>query len=77
MWHTNCGDQTLEGAEARLFAEVLWDFVCELEVEGVIKGVRYIFSLFHEILERINHLKPDFCKIIQVVRRKLSSVKSW
>ena len=21
MWHTNCGDRTLEGAEARLFAE--------------------------------------------------------
>jgi len=33
MWHTNCGDQTLEGAEARLFAEALWDFVSELEVD--------------------------------------------
>ena len=33
MWHTNCGDRTLEGAEARLFAEALWDFVSELEVE--------------------------------------------
>jgi len=25
MWHTNCGDRTLEGAEASLFAEALWD----------------------------------------------------
>ena len=33
MWHTNCWDRTLEAAEARLFAEALWDFVCELEVE--------------------------------------------
>lgn len=33
MWHTNCGDRTLEGAEARLFAETLWDFVCELQVD--------------------------------------------
>jgi len=33
MWHTNCGDRTLAGAEARLFAEALWDFVQELEVD--------------------------------------------
>ena len=32
MWHTNNGDRTLEGAEARLFAEALWGFVSELEV---------------------------------------------
>ena len=32
MWHTDCGDRTLGGAEARLFAEALWDFVSELEV---------------------------------------------
>jgi hypothetical protein len=32
MWHTNCGDRTLDGAEARLFAEALWDFVSVLEV---------------------------------------------
>jgi len=25
MWHTNCGDRILEGAEAGLFAETLWD----------------------------------------------------
>ena len=25
MWHTNCRDRTLEGAEPRLFAETLWD----------------------------------------------------
>ncbi len=33
MWHTNNGDRTLDGAEARLFAEALWDFVFELEVD--------------------------------------------
>jgi len=33
MWHTDCGDRTLDGAEARLFAETLWDFVQELEVD--------------------------------------------
>ncbi len=33
MWHTDCGDRTLDGAEARLFAETLWDFVSELEVD--------------------------------------------
>ena len=33
MWHTNCGDRTLEGAEASLFAEALWDFVSELTVD--------------------------------------------
>ena len=31
MWHTDCGDRTLDGAEARLFVEALWDFVSELE----------------------------------------------
>lgn len=31
MWHTNNGDRTLEGAEARVFAHALWDFVQELE----------------------------------------------
>jgi len=33
MWHTNSGDRTLECAGARLFAEALWDFVSELEVD--------------------------------------------
>ena len=33
MWHTNTGDRTLDGAEARLFAEALWDFLSELAVE--------------------------------------------
>ena len=33
MWHTNNGDRTLEGAEARVFAETLWEFVCEMEVD--------------------------------------------
>ena len=35
MWHTNTGDRTLEGAEARLFAEALWDCASILqESEG-------------------------------------------
>ena len=33
MWHTNNGDRTLEGVEARLFAEAIWSFVQELEIE--------------------------------------------
>jgi hypothetical protein len=31
MWHTNTGDRTLEGAEARLFAAALWDCATILE----------------------------------------------
>ena len=31
MWHTNTGDRTLEGAEAKLFALALWDFAMILE----------------------------------------------
>lgn len=31
MWHTNTGDRTLEGPEARLFAEALWDCATILE----------------------------------------------
>ena len=27
MWRTSCGDRTLEGAEAKLFAESLWDLI--------------------------------------------------
>ena len=33
MWHTGNGDRVLEGAEARLFAEALWDFITELEAD--------------------------------------------
>ena len=56
MWHTNCGDRTLDGAEARLFAEALWDFICELEVDegdfdvGAVKsGVQ--FSKFNTTVQ--------------------------
>ena len=45
MWHTNGGDRTLEGGEARLFAEALWDFVCEMEVdEGDYDVGLYVFD---------------------------------
>jgi len=33
MRHRDCGDRILEDTEARLFAETLWDFVSELEVD--------------------------------------------
>lgn len=33
MWHTSAGDRTLQGAEARLFADALWDFVEEIELD--------------------------------------------
>ena len=46
MWHTNCGDRTLEGAEARLFAEALWDFVSEL-VRRPDRGARIDFLILH------------------------------
>ena len=32
MWHTNCGDRTLEGPEARLFAHALWAYVSATEL---------------------------------------------
>lgn len=31
MWHINNGDRILAGAEARLFADALWDFVQNLD----------------------------------------------
>lgn len=33
MWRTSCGDRTLEGAEAKLFAEVLWDLIAESNLD--------------------------------------------
>ena len=53
MWHTDNGDRTLEGAEARLFAEALWDFVSELEVyEGEYDvGMDVFDRLFGQISE--------------------------
>jgi hypothetical protein len=45
MWHTDGGDRALEGAEARLFAEALWDFVTYLEVgEGDYDGGIGVFD---------------------------------
>ncbi len=32
MWHTNNGDRTLEGSEAKLFAHAVWDLSQELEI---------------------------------------------
>jgi len=33
MWHTSCGDRTLHGAEARLFAEALWSLLDEAHTD--------------------------------------------
>ena len=76
MWHTNCGDRTLEGAEAKLFAEALWDFVQKL---GLDEGN---FDVGLEVFDRLTYgqkvyllsvignglLRPD------VPIRKLTSV---
>ena len=67
MWHTNTGDRTLEGAEASLFAYTLWDFLCELEVEGgdFDAGLRVFDSLTYgqklSVLSAVANglLKPD------------------
>ena len=84
MWHTNCGDRTLEGAEARLFAEALWGFVSELELsEG-----DYDVSL--EVFDRLAYgqkvsllsiigaglLKPDepICKLTANVEGAIAAV---
>jgi len=32
MWRTSSGERTLEGAEAKVFAEVLWDFLDEINL---------------------------------------------
>jgi hypothetical protein len=32
MWWTSCGERTLEGAEAKVFAEALWDIVDEADL---------------------------------------------
>jgi len=84
MWHTNCGDRTLEGAEARLFAEALWDFVSELEVD---EGD---YDVDLEVFDRLTYgqkvsllfiignglLKPDepMCKLTAVVESAIAAV---
>ena len=76
MWHTDCGDRTLDGAEARLFAEALWDFVSELEVDegGYDVGLEVFDRLTYgqkvSLLSIIGNglLKPD------VPMRKLTAV---
>ena len=76
MWHTDCGDRTLEGAEARFFTESLWDFVCELEVDegdydvGLEVFDRLTYGQKISLLSIIDNglLKPD------VPMRKLTAV---
>jgi hypothetical protein len=84
MWHTNCGDRTLEGAEARLFAEALWDFVSELEVdEGDYDvGLEVFDSLTYgqkvSLLSIIGAglLKPDvpMCKLTAAVESAIAAL---
>ena len=76
MWHTNSGDRTLDGAEARLFAEALWDLVSELEVVagdfdiGLDIFDRQMYGQKVSLLSVIGNglLKPD------VPMRKLTAV---
>ena len=84
MWHTNGGDRTLEAAEARLFAEVLWDFVKELEVEEIDYGVG--LDVFDRLTygEKISSLsaigagllRPDIpvCKLTACVEGAIAAV---
>jgi hypothetical protein len=84
MWHTNTGDRTLEGAEARLFAETLWDFISELEVEGgdFDAGLRVFDCLTYgqklSVLSIIANglLKPDvpICKLTAAVESAIAAV---
>jgi len=79
MWHTNSGDRTLEGAEARLFAEALWDFVSELEVDegdydvGVDVFDRLTYGQKVSVLSIIGSglLKPD-----EPIRKLTAAVES-
>ena len=76
MWHTDGGDRVLEGAEARLFAEALVDFVTELEVDegdyevGIDVFDRLTYGQKISLLSIIGTglLKPD------VPMRKLTAV---
>jgi hypothetical protein len=84
MWHTNCGDRTLEEAEARLFAQTLWDFLCELEVEDgdFDAGLRVFDCLTYgqklSVLSIIANglLKPDvpICKLTAAVESAIAAV---
>lgn len=75
MWHTNAGDRTLDGAEARLFAEALRDLVEKLQlVEGDYDVGLHVFDRLTygqkvSLLSIIGNglLKPD------VPMRKLTS----
>ena len=76
MWHTNGGDRVLDGAEARLFAEALWGFVTDMEVNegdydvGLTVFDRLTYGQKISLLSIIGTglLKPD------VPMRKLTAV---
>ncbi len=84
MWHTNCGDRTLDGAEARLFAEALWDFVQELQVDegdydvGLEVFDRLTYGQKVSVLSIIGNglLKPDvpIHKLTAVVEGAIAAV---
>ncbi len=84
MWHTNCGDRTLEGAEARLFAEALLDFISELEVDegdydtGLDVFDRLTYGQKVSVLSIIGNglLKPDvpIHKLTAVVESAIAAV---
>ncbi len=84
MWHTNCGDRILEGAEARLFAEALWDFAQELELDegdydvGLDVFDRLTYGQKVSLLSIIGMglLEPDvpICKLTAVVESAIAAV---
>ena len=79
MWHTNNGDRTLEGAEASLFALTLWDFLCELEVEGgdFDAGVRAFDRLtYGQKLSTLSAVANGLLKPEEPIRKLTAAVES-
>lgn len=84
MWHTNTGDRTLEGAEARLFANALWDCATILEESdgdcflGPPVFDRMTYGQKASVLLIIGNglLKPDepICKLTAAVEGAIATV---
>ena len=84
MWHTNTGDRTLEGAEARLFANALWDCATILEESdgdcflGPPVFDRMTYGQKASVLLVIGNglLKPDepICKLTAAVEGAIATV---
>ena len=78
------GDRTLEGAEARLFAEALWNLALELQLdEGDFSTGIYVFDRLTygqkvSVLSIVSNglLRPDIpiCKLTAVVEGAIAAV---